>query len=88
MFILRKIIFLAPTNFFFHKIYVITNTPKTRLSCSILKCFNQVYESNERKRFLRANAKLCRTQTSFNSFNCIYITRKLILKYGVLIGIP
>ena len=58
--------------YFLLKTYVITHTTKTYLPCSILKCFNQVYESNEKKTFSWTNTKLCRTQTSFHSLNCIY----------------
>ena len=71
IFILKKI-FSASIIFSSKDIYVITHTAKTHLPCSILKCFNQVYESNERKTFLLTNTKLCRTQTSFDSLNCIY----------------
>ena len=51
IFILKKI-FSASIIFSSKDIYVITHTAKTHLPCSILKCFNQVYESNERKTFL------------------------------------
>ena len=65
-------IFFGFNNIFLLKTYVITHPAKTYLPSSILKCFNQVYESNKRKTFIWTNTKLCRTQTSFDSFNCIY----------------
>ena len=36
---------------FLLKTYDIKHTAKTHLPCSILKCFNQVYECNERRTF-------------------------------------
>ena len=51
IFILKKMIFSASTIFFFLR-HVLTHRSKTHLHCSILKCFSQVYESNERKTFL------------------------------------
>ena len=76
IFILKKMIFSASTIFFFLR-HVLTHRSKTYLRCSILKCFNQVYESNERKTFLWTNAKLCRIE--FVSFNCTYIKKTHIL---------
>ena len=76
IFILKKMIFSASTISFFLR-HVLTHRSKTYLRCSILKCFNQVYESNERKTFLWTNAKLCRIE--FVSFNCTYIKKTHIL---------
>ena len=76
IFILKKMIFSASTIFFFLR-HVLTHRSKTHLHCSILKCFSQVYESNERRTFLWTNAKLCGIE--FVCFNCTYIKKTHIL---------